>query len=234
MSTLNNSIYTIQSNQRQCAAALTKHWQQYRNPHSWQRPISQHARHSFRQIHAQIQAEPRPIIIDSGCGRGKSSRQLAQQYPQHWIVAIDKSHVRLERLNHHQQPLNLLIMHTNCEDAWRLLYQLREQIQLHCIFYPNPWPKKKQLQRRWHAHPCLHYYLNLAKTTRIRSNWLLYLQEAQFVAQLSQCTTKLQQLHHTMPAVSHFEAKYFLHQQPCYELISQRSLPVRTLSANRT
>ena len=37
----------------------------------------------------------RPVILDSGCGTGASTRKLANMHPQHLVIGVDRSAVRL-------------------------------------------------------------------------------------------------------------------------------------------
>jgi tRNA G46 methylase TrmB len=47
----------------------------------------------------------------------------------------------------------------------------------HYLLYPNPWPKKAQLQRRWHGHPIFPTLLRLGGHLECRSNWKIYIDE---------------------------------------------------------
>mmetsp|Transcript_53566 Transcript_53566/g.130440 ORF Transcript_53566/g.130440 Transcript_53566/m.130440 type:complete len:534 (+) Transcript_53566:1232-2833(+) len=41
--------------------------------------------------------EIRPVVLDSGCGTGRSTRHLATIFPNHWVIGVDRSFVRISR-----------------------------------------------------------------------------------------------------------------------------------------
>ena len=45
------------------------------------------------------------------------------------------------------------------------------------FLYPNPWPKKKHLGRRWHGAPVFPALVKLGGELEMRSNWQTYLDE---------------------------------------------------------
>jgi len=51
------------------------------------------------------------------------------------------------------------------------------RLHQHWLLYPNPWPKKMHLQRRWHAHPSFPDILALGGELELRTNWALYAME---------------------------------------------------------
>lgn len=113
------------------------------------------------------------VILDSGCGVGLSSIKLALSNPDVPVIAIDRSFVRLSRnkfSNYSQQfqntsnedeflvtdassgPSNLLMIRAELTDFWYLVCHISDwYIKAHYILYPNPYPKSKHLQRRWHG-----------------------------------------------------------------------------------
>ena len=213
-------IYHIQSNQVRFAdTALKTLLRKYRD-HAFQRPISQRSRQQYTQLLARLQQHPRPIILDSGCGRGRSSLLLAKYYPHHWIVAVDQSADRLVALPIHTLD-NLIIIQENCIDLWRLLAEHRLEIAMHMLLYPNPWPKKQHEKRRWYAHPIMPTLLKLSRLTIVRSNWLAYLESMASVAMHYGYHSHLSLIAPADQALTHFEAKYFHHGTRVYQLSIQ-------------
>jgi tRNA G46 methylase TrmB len=49
--------------------------------------------------------------------------------------------------------------------------------QRHYLLYPNPWPKKRHLGRRWHGHPVFPTIVALGGYFECRSNWRIYIDE---------------------------------------------------------
>ncbi len=207
--------YTVYSNQYAPHPDLWRSFQRHRQ--HYQRPISLRTETHWEACREQILTHPRPVIIDSGCGKGYASVQLAQRYPDHWILALDQSRHRLDWLLR-AKPSNIIVLPGNCVDYWRLISESELTIARHYLLYPNPWPKKKHLYRRWHAHPIAADLLKLAPHTIVRSNWLLYLKEARLVCSWLGLCSRLRQLPFDRQGLSHFEHKYLQARCRVYEL----------------
>lgn len=91
------------------------------------RPVAAHTRQAFDQFQDEVQKNFQPhnqptttthcwnglLILDSGCGTGKSSLTLGRRFPNHIVVGVDRSIDRLGRVarnlgpstssNHHHQ-----------------------------------------------------------------------------------------------------------------------------------
>jgi len=139
------------------------------------------------------------IILDSGCGTGRSSLLLGQQYPECTVIGVDRSLARLSKQPYlfdskkndedddtddkrlvYQAASNVWLVRAELVDFWRLLLQdkSRYQVTRHYLLYPNPYPKPKRFKSRWYANPSFPLLLSIAsETTIVRSNWELYLQE---------------------------------------------------------
>ena len=117
-----------------------------------------------------------PWVLDSGCGTGLSSVQLAKAHPQHWVLGIDQSEHRLGKQSE-TPPDNLRFVRTDLQDFWRALHHLHIEVDRHYLLYPNPWPKAHHLMRRWHGHSVWPHLLALKGHLELRTNWLLYAQE---------------------------------------------------------
>ena len=141
--------------------------------HPYQRPIPVKQRQLFADCLAAIPPHM-PLILDSGCGTGRSTAYLAAQYPEHFVLGLDKSQHRLQR--HHASPniTNYRLCQVELIDFWRLLAQANRPISHHFLLYPNPWPKPGQLRRRWHAHPVFPDLLGLGGRLEMRCNWEVY------------------------------------------------------------
>ncbi|MDZ7825108.1 MAG: class I SAM-dependent methyltransferase [Gammaproteobacteria bacterium] len=62
----------------------------------WRRPVAAHTREAFAALDEQIDRS-RPLVLDTGCGTGASSRILARRHPGAQVIGIDKSADRLAR-----------------------------------------------------------------------------------------------------------------------------------------
>ena len=65
--------------------------------HSWQQPVHEPTAKAFSRIRGWIRDDPRPLVLDSGCGTGESSRALSEHHPETWVVAVDQSLSRLRK-----------------------------------------------------------------------------------------------------------------------------------------
>lgn len=154
------------------------------------KPISAHTRLAFEQGHAAWQASGAPLILDAGCGVGMSTLRLAARFPAHFVLGIDQSSDRLSRALRWEgaHPSNCLRLRADLVDFWRLMLEHQMHPARHYLLYPNPWPKKAQLGRRWHGHPVFPTIVALGGRVECRSNWRTYVDE--FAAALTQLTGK--------------------------------------------
>ena len=124
-----------------------------------------------------------PIVLDSGCGTGESTRHIARRHPDAWVIGIDKSQHRLERTGSGAFPYhegNITWIRAELATFWRLARDQGWELSHHYMLYPNPWPKPGQLQRRWHAHPVFSAMLALGGQLELRTNWSVYAREFAF------------------------------------------------------
>ena len=109
------------------------------------RPTAAHSQKAFEVLAGELARNPRPLVLDSFCGTGMSTAQLAQRHSGHLVAGVDQSAHRLGK--HEQQGGDYLLLRANCEDIWRLLADSGIVVDYHYLLYPNPWPKAKHLQR---------------------------------------------------------------------------------------
>jgi tRNA G46 methylase TrmB len=151
----------------------------------WQRPIADHTRDAFRELKKFLNTN-RPLILDSACGVGMSTCKLALQNPDHFVIGVEKSGARLQKFPSHKKALeeqcghsldNLCVIRADLQDMWRLLLREEVPIERNYILYPNPYPKKSQLGRRWHGHPVFPELFRLCPRVELRTNWDIYARE---------------------------------------------------------
>lgn len=190
------------------------------------KPYSAHSEEAFATAQRWLQSRPeRPLIFDSCCGVGQSSRIIAAENPDCHVVAVDKSEHRLQR-GQPANPENLLLLRADLNDFYRLAAAADWRPQKHYILYPNPWPKAAHLGRRWHGAPVFPHLLALGGDLILRSNWLLYLQEFELALQHYRAryhiTTELQRVQ-VERALTPFEAKYDRSGQALWQLTASVS-----------
>ncbi|MCI5048527.1 MAG: methyltransferase domain-containing protein [Aquisalinus sp.] len=151
----------------------------------YQAPILSHNIDAFEQAEALAQQHGGPLILDSGCGTGDSSRKLATLFPDHFVMGIDKSADRLGRERAGGTASNVHLIRADLNDFYRLATQAGWQLARHYILYPNPWPKSAHLQRRWHGSPVFPDMLKLGGKLELRTNWQIYAQEFHAALQIA-------------------------------------------------
>jgi tRNA G46 methylase TrmB len=133
----------------------------------------------FELAIAAWQSHGGSLIIDAGCGVGLSTRKLAQQFSDAFVIGVDQSAHRLQRHTRWEgiEPSNFITVRADLVDFWQRMAHAHIRPVRHYLLYPNPWPKKAQLQRRWHGHPIFPTLLRLGGHLECRSNWKTYIDE---------------------------------------------------------
>ena len=189
----------------------------------FRKPYRSFSKGIFHKANQVINNLNLPIILDSGCGTGESSHILSKKNTDIIIVGIDKSEKRLdkfiERDNFYHKD-NLILMRADVIDIWRMIKQSNWTIKKHYILYPNPWPKKNQLKRRWHGHPIFPEMIGLCDQIELRTNWQIYAEEfKQALEIITQKKTSLDSIK-VKYFMSPFEKKYSNSRQKLYRVVS--------------
>ncbi|MCA9506989.1 MAG: hypothetical protein KC505_01030 [Myxococcales bacterium] len=188
---------------------------------SFLKPIPLHQQAPLALIKSFIAKKNRPLILDSCCGTGLSTKNLAHLYSDHIVIGIDKSQARLSRAP--SLPSNCLLVRADIVDMWRLLLAERIIFDKHFMFYPNPWPKSGHLKRRFYAHPSFLHMLKLAPYFELRSNWKIFIDEAKLAFEFHGLKVCEQEYEISTP-ISLFEKKYQESQCCVYQLKAQNPL----------
>ncbi|MFA7521422.1 MAG: methyltransferase domain-containing protein [Halothiobacillaceae bacterium] len=182
------------------------------------KPIADYNRIAFDQVADRVHSEGQPLILDSGCGTGDSSRELARQHPDHLVIGIDRSADRLTR-HRDDTPTNCLLVRADLIDFWRLADEANWRPAQHYLLYPNPEPKARHLKRRFHAHPVFPFFVALGGRIESRSNWRIYLEELAIALAFHGRETRLAQIEpDDNPPITLFERKYRASGQPLWRL----------------
>jgi tRNA G46 methylase TrmB len=212
---------------------VTKHLQ-----HEFKKPYQQHTEQAFIKVNEQVQAflltnKNAEIILDACCGVGQSSRILAQQNPNALVIGVDKSANRLDRnveeltrLDGSGQVTNFVLVRADLNDFYRLVKAANWPVSKHYILYPNPWPKSKHLQRRWHGSAVFPQMIEIGQQLILRSNWRLYLEEFQAALLLTGRKSQLTAVvvEDNTQALTPFEAKYQASGQQCWQLVCKQKI----------
>lgn len=143
---------------------------------SWKKPVADHSIRAFEEVAERVQAWNGPLVLDTGCGTGASTANLATRFPKALIIGVDKSQDRLDRRV--RLPMtNTIFVRADLEDFWLLAEKQGWKFDLQCFYYPNPWPKPEQRLRRWPFHPVLPTALRCGGIWELRTNWKIYADE---------------------------------------------------------
>jgi len=196
--------------------------------HPFQKPYQKHTQKAFDDINTIVQRflinDPKgEVILDSCCGVGQSTRVLAQQNPTALVVGVDKSASRIERnvegfdVSSDNNTDNYHLIRADLNDFYRLVKAANWPVIKHYILYPNPWPKSKHIQRRWHGSAVFPMLITIGEQLILRSNWRLYLEEFQFAADIAGLQGEISEVGTRQP-LTPFEAKYQASGQVCWQL----------------
>jgi len=191
--------------------------------------MADHNRDGFRVLKQRLVDSSGKLVLDSGCGTGEGTRRLASRHSDCLVLGVDKSAVRLHRSRSLPLPENALLLRAELADFWHLLNQKSIRLQAHYILYPNPWPKSRHLQRRWHGHPAFADLIALGGYLELRSNWSVYVDE--FAAALHYANAARQIVCGELEAPdlwTPFERKYFLSGQRLHYCRADLSLQPST------
>ncbi len=183
----------------------------------FKKPIAEHTQAVFDQVQKEFIKVGKPLIFDSCCGVGDSTRVLAQKHPNHFVLGVDKSESRTTRERAGVDPVNMHIVRADLNDFYRLMMAAGWQAEKHYVLYPNPWPKSAHLGRRWHGAPVFPAMLNLGGKLELRSNWKLYLEEFQIALKLAGHSAILQ-AYEPDEYYTPFEKKYHQSEQKLWRL----------------
>ena len=214
-----NTSRRVLSNQQSIHPNLARVFDRHKDLMKYKNPISAKVTRVLQSAQDRVEQKAKPLILDCGCGTGESAIQLATAFPNHTVVAIDKSNHRLNKAKKHLPlPENLIFIRADLPEIWLYAYRHKWNIKKQYLLYPNPWPKQGQLMRRWHAHPIMPYLLSSSQNLELRTNWEIYAHEFAWVAQ--HFLNKKVEVQSWLPEapISNFELKYLQSDHKLYRV----------------
>lgn len=180
----------------------------------------------------EIFAIPEDVELDVevGCGVGLHPIRHAQRHPERRVVAIEHSRERFTkfaaRLSRHPEIPGLRAIHANAI-SWISHRVPVGRVDRYFFLYPNPYPKRSDRNKRWHAMPFMERVIETLKpggTLTLATNEEFYWDEARdFYQRIWGLSLELERdvslsdLPDGKPR-THFEAKYLDRGQRCREL----------------
>lgn len=170
------------------------------------------------------------IDLEIGAGVGRFAIQRAQAKSERAIIAIEKTNERFTkfftRVKNHPHLSNLMPIHG---EAASVITHFIPEESLDSIFilYPNPYPKLKQRNLRWHNRAFMGFLLQRLKSDGIltlATNVEDYYLEA---LQMMEHTWHLQvqedrKISPTETPRTHFEKKYLERDENCWNLVFKK------------
>lgn len=188
-----------------------------------QKPLSEHTIQAFDYFMQWLGNGREPIILDSCCGVGESTANIAQAHPDARVVGVDKSALRTSKHKAYSvDASNYLIVRGDLNDFLRLLVLENISLQKHYLLYPNPYPKPAHFKRRWYATTALPDIIKLGGLLEVRSNWQLYIQEFAYALSIAKINSETR-VYNSKPAITPFERKYWQSGQDSWQLITNLS-----------
>lgn len=174
---------------------------------------------------------PLPVDLEIGAGVGWHAITYAQQNPLRRLIAIERTKNKFEqfvrRTQQHPSLPQLYPIHSDVI-PWSVHHLPDSSIDQFFIYYPNPYPKNSSA--RFFKMPFFEYLLKKGKPqalVHLATNVFDYQEEAQRMAQ-EQWYLKLISYRELLASSmfkprTHFEKKYLLRGETCYDLIFQKS-----------
>lgn len=166
------------------------------------------------------------IDLEIGAGQGLHAIQYSLTHPGRVLLAVEKTHSRFASLacrrQGHPEIKNLVILHA---DAVAFVSHLIPDSVLSRVFllYPNPYPKAKQANLRWHNRPFTALLLKKMKPgaqLTLATNIASYANEAasSMVRNWQLDLISHEPVDRQMPPRTHFEKKYLMRDEKCWNL----------------
>jgi tRNA G46 methylase TrmB len=186
-----------------------------------QKPLSAHTQQAFQDAISWLGDWQGDFILDSCCGVGESTVNIAQAHPHARVIGIDKSALRTDKHSAYASTLqNYLVLRADLSDFLRLLVLSDKKLTKHYLLYPNPYPKSAHLQRRWYASSALKDMLKLGGILEVRSNWQLYIQEFSAALAMANISNQIG-VFESDKAITPFERKYWQSGQISWQLMAK-------------
>lgn len=171
------------------------------------------------------------VDVEIGAGQGLHAVRYCKAEPGRKLVAIERTHTRFallqRRKEKHPDLENLFVVHADAVSVFA--HELRdESVDRIFLLYPNPYPKAKHSNLRWHNMPFMVQLL--AKLKRggqlvLATNIESYASEAleKLISEWRLELVSHEKVSDAQPARTHFEKKYLERGETCWNLTFRKN-----------
>ena len=169
--------------------------------------------------------------IEVGCGAGLHPIQIAKQNPNNAHLALERTQNKFHSFKQRIKTHNLNNLMGLNEEAllWLPVHIEKNTVDSFYFLYPNPYPKEKQSNKRWHRSPFFEFVLKSLKPgglIHFATNESWYAEECfHYCKEFWKLKdTKCELITDPMDFKprTHFEKKYLLNGQTCYDLVFEK------------
>jgi tRNA (guanine-N7-)-methyltransferase len=171
------------------------------------------------------------VIVEVGCGVGLYSLREAEAHLENTYIAIEKTEIRSVPLIREAKTHDLKNLIPLRADATLVIDQIfpEKSVDVFTFFYPNPWPKKRQANKRFMISPSFQAYQKALKPggeVCLTSNVKAYVEETRdFLENFWGFEiNSFEKIDSDFPARTAFEKKYLERGDACYEVRAVKKL----------
>src|SRR5258708_7312412 len=132
-----------------------------------QAPVRAFTEREIPRPRIDFQLPSGPLDLEIGAGQGLHAVRYCQANPERQLLAVEKTTIKfagLQRRSHtHPQLTNLHAIHADAV-AFVRYFVPDDSLDRVFLLYPNPHPKAKQANLRWHNRPFLALLLRKMKS----------------------------------------------------------------------
>ena len=190
-----------------------------------------------------------PIEIEIGCGKGRFLLEASKRHPETNYVGIERAqkyveltrerfqkHIRHNKMHSAEAPAEAKVAgaFTNVRLVWTdatyflTRYVLTESVQAYHIYFPDPWPKKRQRKRRIFRNQ--DFLAALARTLTAGGRLHIVTDYAEYFAELQERISQHTPLHRVTLELPHeqhhiptsFELKYRAEGRQIYRVVYEK------------
>lgn len=163
------------------------------------------------------------IDLEIGSGTGDFAISYAASNPSRFLIAVERTSNKFSAFSKKKYSTNLLPLHA---DARSIVVHCIPEKSLKRIFllYPNPYPKKKQANQRWHNMPFFDFLITRLKkngelifATNVEDYYLGFIDGIQRKKNLKINEARLISAN-SAPRTA-FEKKYLLRGEKCWNVV---------------